>query len=632
MHFVLAQIAETPANLPAEAASSMIQQTIAGGYLVATSLVCCLQYLWHLRQVKRVNADRARHREEMQEISRELTSVQHERALGRVEGHLLREFITQSDPDHFIDLLLRTLLPDRSRDFALLISTNGCSQSVYRGRGLPAEIQSRFLLKETTLRELATKPWSTISLDGPQADTALFLPKTEHQYSAELVLFPLRDEKEVFAVVATTRLFPQQAPREQQLEITRKLLETVGNCLQRSQSFNESNGQLQATREKLALRSIADAHTETPLNLVKMFLTEMLRMTGSETAAMFVKANRLHSEWNTDSAEAMSTSRESTPSTKATNIGWTAVVREDSLGERDQTTPADSFTLEADAADSSQQTLDSTRLHRSFWNDKEQQLIAMLESADEMTVLDGTGFADTGTTVGSAVGIPLRHGSELLGWIVFTRRSRSAPPAESLEMATWAANHLALKLMQLRDRAEMTRKAQQDALTGLANRRTFDCELQRVLTKSADANQEFSLLLCDLDRFKQINDNHGHQAGDEVLRVTAAVLQEQALQTRSSDRVVIARYGGEELAILLPGIGQAGALRIGESIRAAIADEPVLFQKRAIRVTASLGVATWPRNGDTPEQLIAAADTALYEAKSQGRDRVIPAQNTTIAN
>ena len=119
-----------------------------------------------------------------------------------------------------------------------------------------------------------------------------------------------------------------------------------------------------------------------------------------------------------------------------------------------------------------------------------------------------------------------------------------------------------------------------------------------------------------------INDHHGHQAGDEVLRVIARSLREQVGRMRMGERSLLARYGGEELAILLPGVGTAGALRVAEELRAAIECLAIVFGDKRLAVTVSIGVASCPLHGMGSTELVEAADVALYRAKSEGRNRV----------
>jgi len=168
---------------------------------------------------------------------------------------------------------------------------------------------------------------------------------------------------------------------------------------------------------------------------------------------------------------------------------------------------------------------------------------------------------------------------------------------------------------------ETSKRARTDQLTGLSNRRHFDEQLQRVLTESDRWGTPASLLLADLDYFKQVNDNHGHDAGDAVLRHTASVFMETI---RAVD--VCARYGGEELAILLPQTNPAGAMELAERLRQALESRPVRFGRSEITVTASFGLASYPESAPLRDGLFPAADKALYRAKADGRNcvRVAP--------
>jgi diguanylate cyclase (GGDEF)-like protein len=121
----------------------------------------------------------------------------------------------------------------------------------------------------------------------------------------------------------------------------------------------------------------------------------------------------------------------------------------------------------------------------------------------------------------------------------------------------------------------------------------------------------------DLDHFKAVNDSAGHLAGDEVLRVFGDLLKHNA---RASD--IICRYGGEEFLLVLPGMTEEGAVERAEQLRREMAATPVNHDGSQIRVTVSFGVATFPIHGRTTDELIAAADSALYSAKIDGRNRV----------
>jgi len=162
--------------------------------------------------------------------------------------------------------------------------------------------------------------------------------------------------------------------------------------------------------------------------------------------------------------------------------------------------------------------------------------------------------------------------------------------------------------------SQARRDALTDPLTGLGNRRAFDEALRGAV--AAPEGGDLSLLLLDIDHFKSINDFHGHQAGDQALRLIGQTI---ASMVRCTD--LAARWGGEEFAVLLPGTGRAGALSLAETLRSGIAGRRLsLGGGQPVAVTVSIGAASFTP-GDTPAAWLARADVALYLAKQAGRDR-----------
>ncbi len=182
-------------------------------------------------------------------------------------------------------------------------------------------------------------------------------------------------------------------------------------------------------------------------------------------------------------------------------------------------------------------------------------------------------------------------------------------------------NYLALK--QQGD--ELRRWSMLDGLTGLANRRAFDLALDDEWARAVKSGEPLGLVLCDIDYFKQFNDVYGHPVGDACLRSVATVLRDGA----TTPRAVVARYGGEEFALLLPGVAAADAAQVAEGLCAAVSAlvVPHTGSQVSSHVTLSFGVATnTPVPGARPGVLVRAADEALYQAKREGRNRVVLAR------
>jgi len=239
-------------------------------------------------------------------------------------------------------------------------------------------------------------------------------------------------------------------------------------------------------------------------------------------------------------------------------------------------------------------------------------------------------WAAAGTLVPyrSVVALPFRLDGEQAG-VIFLRTLLDEPPlaradvefADTVVRAAVAAIRRAQMIESTRaDKARFEVLALTDPLTQTHNRRALMERLTSELERARRYALHLSVLMVDLDHFKLINDSYGHVVGDEVLRGVSRVLQREA---RAVD--VVARFGGEEFLVVLPETGEEGAVALAERIRARVEETPPVTggEYGWLRVTVSIGVATVPSpRVNSPEELIAVADEALYRAKAQGRNRV----------
>jgi len=233
-----------------------------------------------------------------------------------------------------------------------------------------------------------------------------------------------------------------------------------------------------------------------------------------------------------------------------------------------------------------------------------------------IVLLVGVGLAAYG--LGVLIARPLEQLSGAAAKMTSGDLSVELPAGGSGEVGylTRAFAHLVSRLREREGQTELERLSITDALTGLYNRRHLMGTLANEVQRSRRLRRTFSVLMADVDHFKAYNDTNGHLAGDAALVKVAEILRKA---TRGVDSV--ARYGGEEFLVMLLEAPLGTAAIVGERIRARVASEPFDGGK----VTMSIGIAEYPSHGDTPEELIASADAAMYQGKSQGRNRVVAA-------
>ncbi|MFZ0804914.1 MAG: diguanylate cyclase [Candidatus Sulfotelmatobacter sp.] len=272
------------------------------------------------------------------------------------------------------------------------------------------------------------------------------------------------------------------------------------------------------------------------------------------------------------------------------------------------------------------------------WNDCELRIFAFdpsgcwaLRTGQPHIVLQGDTSAPCGhaaSVTHSYLCVPILAQGQTIG-ILHVQATDEAPHLQDAEVSFKAtfAGQLGLSIANIRLRDALRSQSIRDVLTGLYNRRYLEESLEREIRRAVRAAQPLGILMLDLDHFKRCNDTYGHDAGDTILRETAGLLTRSI---RAED--VVCRYGGEEFVIILPTADLNAACMRGERIRSKLRQLAVAHNGQSLgMITVSVGVAALPEHGTSTHELLAAADAALYQAKREGRDRVVAAASRPAA-
>lgn len=332
----------------------------------------------------------------------------------------------------------------------------------------------------------------------------------------------------------------------------------------------------QLVRDMLELRLLVDEEFSTPEEMLQEFLAKLAFLTGFDRASLY---GRLH---------------ESSPEFQCRARGGRST---------------------------------SPDINRA-WKDFEQKLLQTHHSTDHRCWLTETELHDTSTDHAlkfrSALTVPMDQARFPDSVLLLTSRSSVAPEKMTEELADWAANFAVHTFQQALNRQQIEYRAQRDCLTDLANRHTFEIKFKSQIKTCQLANASCSLILIDVDHFKNVNDTYGHSAGDEILRQVATVISDVATQFTSDPQTLIARYGGEEFAVLLPGYELNDALNVAEQIRRTVETTAMSTPVGHVNVTCSVGVSSAPEHSEYDHSVLRQkADMALYSAKRSGRNRVI---------
>jgi diguanylate cyclase (GGDEF)-like protein len=214
---------------------------------------------------------------------------------------------------------------------------------------------------------------------------------------------------------------------------------------------------------------------------------------------------------------------------------------------------------------------------------------------------------------------PLSYRGNVIGLLNINSFNENAFTPLQRRLLTIVANQVSVTLEKVRLFAKVKEMAERDELTKVYNYRYFEDLIVKEFNFSSQYQKPLTLIMLDFDRLKYVNDNFGHQEGNRLIVTIANVIKETV-----SDRGVIARFGGDEFSIVLSETDQNTGFNIAEEIRNNIASTPFQLGGKPHQLSASLGVATYPNEGiSTEKDLLAKADKALYDAKQQGRNRVV---------
>lgn len=262
---------------------------------------------------------------------------------------------------------------------------------------------------------------------------------------------------------------------------------------------------------------------------------------------------------------------------------------------------------------------DVTRL-KSLFNRKYLEQLASMSDNQENKIIKHSLRQSSQNTTKLLYTVPITHKRNIYGIMVFywERPAKESITANLEPFTRRIISDITLILSRKHLYNNIQKISFSDILTGLANRRLFDYVLDREMKKAARSARPLSLLMLDIDYFKNINDTFGHQVGDAIIEQVGALLKENC---RNID--LAARYGGEEFAIILPETERDDALALAERMREKIASNHFQIAQHLINITVSIGVTTLSSPVSNPEALILAADRALYQAKQAGRNVVL---------
>lgn len=543
------------------------------GYLVALMLICLMQYLLHADRMERLRKKMAGDARKLLGLQNEVSSLQKDRAQIRFEHQIFEEFIVQPNFDEAMKLLLKRFIPRPEKGFGAWLEKRDDVFIWSHFRGLSSHELMSIPLAQDWSRDLDHREFHILDeSDARHSFLYNYIPAADRRRLKQLFIFPVRHNQEITGLMITTSLYPAGMALERRLSLALRLLNGMEGHFHQSQELRMQQTQLKTTQEVLELRDISDRFGNDVRELVDQYLSALVRQVGGDRA--FIAFSR-----EDQFREVRSIQR---------------------VGEK----PNDE--------------------QRDKWDRDERHLIKIAAHRGHNIVLDPAemdiyGFSGPLKNVMS-ISMNPRQGTH--GLMCLMRHQELAFTEDEKRHIEWAGEYLSEILRKSLDQATMEMLATCDSLTGLLNRRVFQEKLNGEMVKAESRSKPCSLMMIDLDHFKSINDTFGHQMGDEVLRRVADMVRETLESEEMLHKVLAARYGGEEMAAILPRLETREAWKVGEKLRQNIATLDLEFKGMSCPVTASIGISSYPEQADESDELIEFADKALYRAKAEGRNQV----------
>ncbi|MFV0445260.1 MAG: diguanylate cyclase [Planctomycetaceae bacterium] len=546
------------------------------GGVTALAVVCLLQYGWYLWSRRRLLAEQAVLRDELNQVRRELHSAQSTSHGVLIENVVLFDLLAESDSDVALRRLLQAFVPVSSTGVAAYFRRDE-HWLLHDAIGLDQQSERKIHPDARLLASLGQQV--SVVLEAAQVERTELgraLARSVGGTIGPLYLFRTTPVGESLDGVIVTSSLPETGGSiGERVRLVERLVAAAGRYFHRSAVAAAQEQELRITREILELRSVVDLEFSSPKQMVEQFLNRLMSVCDFEQAGLYLMRRK-------DGMLALLARSTQQPGAPDNDV-WASAER--LLAER------------------------SVRdLHLAYHADSSLR----------------SGGAEV--PFRAAVTVPMHVAAASAGVLVLTGGRSTLLTEADRELLHWSAEYLLETIVKTVDRASIEARASRDGLTGLANRHTFDSAVEGYVERAVHTGRDCTLMMLDLDHFKQINDRYGHPAGDAALRTVASIVQEELrLHVRGTDHPIAARFGGEELAVLLPHVGLAGGLRVAERIRSRIEQTAIQTREGIIRVTLSAGVSAAPSQAETSEELIKAADVALYQAKRAGRNRVVAA-------